>query len=98
MQPFSEQWEKNYCLLIKFQQREGYSNVPSSHTEDDTKLGTYLNEQQLQKEGKPDRSVGKRMEDTEVVLEVHLENGRTCITSSSNFNRKKGVHILQKST
>jgi len=41
----TEQWERRYQLLRKFNEREGHCNVPKRHVEDGIKLGNWLNNQ-----------------------------------------------------
>jgi hypothetical protein len=46
------------ALLKQFKKREGHCNVPWSHTEDETSLGTWLSNQRSQKQRRelyPDR-------------------------------------------
>jgi len=70
----SEEWEKNYCLLIKFQQREGHPNIPGKHVENGMKLGSWLcSQRQQKKKGKLDGSLVKRLENVGVVWNVHSE-------------------------
>jgi hypothetical protein len=46
---FEEQWEHMLGLLEKFKNREGHCNVPRSHKEDDSNLGTWLHNQRAAK-------------------------------------------------
>jgi len=87
----SEQWEKNYRLLIKFQQREGHSNVPGSYIEDDTKLGIWLvTQRQLKKKGKLDQSNEKRLDDVGVVWDVLSEQWEKNYRLLIKFQQREG--------
>mmetsp|Transcript_26444 Transcript_26444/g.29250 ORF Transcript_26444/g.29250 Transcript_26444/m.29250 type:complete len:591 (+) Transcript_26444:437-2209(+) len=72
----SEQWEKNYRLLVEFQAREGHAAVPASYTEDGINVGAWLSDQRLQKKnGKLDSRREKRLLDVGVVWyrDLHLQ-------------------------
>jgi len=87
----AEKWESNYRLLVKFQQREGHSNVPNSHVEDGMKLGKWLSEQRNQmKKGKLDKSVEKRLKDVGVVWAVHLEEWENNYRLLIKFQQREG--------
>jgi len=65
---WSKQWENKYCLLLKFQQREGNLNVSQCHIEDGIKLGTWLHAQrQKKKKGKLDSGCEKRLDEIGIV-------------------------------
>ena len=57
-------WEEMYDLLVQFKKREGHTNVPQKHKEDDQNLGTWLNSQRsLQSKGKLSMDRQKRFEE-----------------------------------
>jgi superfamily II DNA or RNA helicase len=39
--PHGEHWESNFTALVKFQNREGHTRIPSSHVENGLKLGIW---------------------------------------------------------
>ena len=49
--PLAEQWEHNLALLKRFIKREGHSNVPKTHEEDEVKLGMWLSTQRQARKG-----------------------------------------------
>jgi len=68
--PYADQWENQYNLLVKFREREGHSNVPKRHIEKKARLGEWLGKQRTQKRrGKLDKSIEKRLENVGVVWE-----------------------------
>jgi len=88
----SEQWENNYCLLVKFQQREGHSNVPSKHIEDGMKLGRWLSTQRMQKKkGKLDLSLEKRLEDVGVKWDVYAKQWERNYCLLLKFQQREGL-------
>ena len=65
---YSEEWENNYHLLFKFQQREGHSHVVNNHIEDGIRLGCWLCKQrQEKKKGKLDIKCEKQLDKIGVV-------------------------------
>jgi len=75
--PLSEQWENNYRLLVKFQQRERHCNVSVTHREDEMFIGVWLNTQrQHKKRGRLDGTLEKRLEDIGVVWSLSSKNKR----------------------
>ena len=89
---YSEQWENNFCLLVKFQQREGHSNVPKSHIEDWLKLGKWLSTQHKQeKKEKPDLSLKKWLEYVGVVWgNIYSKQLKDNYGLLLKFQQKKG--------
>jgi len=70
---FSEQWEDNYRLLVRFQQQEGHCDVPQRHKEDEMNLGIWLDTQRKRrKKGTLDGSLQRRLEDIGVVWSFSL--------------------------
>ena len=41
------QWQRNFCLLVKFKAREGHTDVPEGHIEDGAALGRWCREQRV---------------------------------------------------
>jgi len=69
-----EQWENNYRLLVKFQQREEHANVPSKHREEGVNLGFWLQQQRKRKrKGELDISLEERLEEVGVIWNVFKE-------------------------
>mmetsp|Transcript_26443 Transcript_26443/g.29248 ORF Transcript_26443/g.29248 Transcript_26443/m.29248 type:complete len:178 (+) Transcript_26443:437-970(+) len=69
----SEHWENYYRLLVRFKQREGHSNVPYNHIEDDMKLGRwFVRQKEQKKKGRLDKSLQKQLEDVGVIWNYSL--------------------------
>jgi hypothetical protein len=67
------QWEQNYLLLKRFQEREGHCSVPQSHKEDRANLGKWVNTQrQLKKKETLDPERQTRLE--KIGFEWGLDN------------------------
>jgi hypothetical protein len=47
--PLTDNWERNFCALLKFKKREGHANVPNTHTEEGLSLGTWVGRQRKKK-------------------------------------------------
>jgi len=93
-QLLSERWENYYRLLLKFQQREGHSNVPSKHKEDGTRLGTWLCRQaQKKKKGTLDGSREKKLVDVGVVWDITSEQWEEKYRLLVNFQQREG-HLI----
>jgi len=94
----SDQWESNYRLLVNFQQREGHSNVPATHIENDMKLGQWLNSQRRQKrKGKIDLGIKKRLDDIGVVWDVLSEQWENNFHLLLRFQLREGHSNVPRS-
>lgn len=87
----SGQWEKNYRLLVQFQQREKNCNVPYHHTVDGINLGTWLSTQRHEKKrGKLDRSLEKRLDEIGVVWDLLSEQWEKNYRLLVRFQQREG--------
>jgi len=94
----TEQWEINYRLLVKFQQREGHSNVPARHIEDGTKLGNWLDTQRQQKKKeKLSFRLVKRLEDAGVVWDVLTKQWEKNYHMLLKFRQREGHSNVPRS-
>jgi len=87
----SENWEKNYRLLVKYQQREGHLNIPRNYVEDNTKLGYWLDAQRRQQnKRKLDASLKRRLEDLGVVWDALTEKWEKNYRLLVRFRQREG--------
>jgi len=88
---FSERWEINYRLLVKFQKREGHANVPQRHTEENVKLGMWLKKQRQRKKiGKLDKGSEKKLEDIGVVWNIFFNEWESKYQLLLKFLKREG--------
>jgi hypothetical protein len=111
--PFDVQWNEAFSKLLTFHKREGHCRVPNGHLEEGLKLGSWVGEQRLKKEGlTPDRI--KRLNEINFsweplaeqweegfasLIAFHKLNGHCRVAQSEVFNGTKlGVWVSGQRT
>ena len=70
---YTNLWEQNFDLLVRYHEREGHCDVPKRHMEEGINLGTWLNRQRMEfKEGKLDELRHRQLEELGVTWAFYM--------------------------
>ena len=86
-------WEEKFTLLVQYNEREDYCNVPHKYIEDSKNLGTWLSistQRRSNKEGTLDEERKRRQEDIGIVSMSTTSWERMC-KLLIQYNERKGL-------
>jgi intein-encoded DNA endonuclease-like protein len=84
-------WDETYALLLQFKKREGHCNVPQSHKEDKSNLGTWMSHQrQLKTKEKLDPDRHMQLEEIGFEWEVLSASWDETYTLLQQFKKREG--------
>jgi hypothetical protein len=89
--PFAEDWENGFCLLLEFKNREGHCRIPLSHIEKDFTLGNWVSKQrEFKKNGRlnPDRI--HRLESLGFIWDAQIDSWEIGFVTLEQFKRREG--------
>ncbi|OEU06404.1 HA-domain-containing protein [Fragilariopsis cylindrus CCMP1102] len=86
-----KQWEENFALLTKFNQKHGHCNVPKNHKESDENLGKWLDRQRTnRKKGILDEERERRLEMIGIIWEPFSHQWEEMFALLEKFKQKHG--------
>jgi len=91
--PLADDWERNFALLERYNEREGHCNVPQGHEENGVKLGTWLNHLRQafkKKRGKLDESYQRRLEAIGISWDPYGDSWEQNFALLERYNEREG--------
>ena len=87
----AEQWEEGFAALQKFHKREGHCHVPQLHTENNYRLGIWVNKQrQKRKTNELSRNCIKRLNDLNFAWNPSKEKSDFGFAALIKFKKREG--------
>jgi len=89
--PYAQQWEDKFSLLVQYKEREGDCNVPQRHQEDGEHLGTWLGTQRTnKKKGILDIEYEERLRSLGVVWDVLAQQREDMFSLLVQYKEREG--------